>query len=140
MKIKVPIQIVGLEESNFHILIHSEFEDGTNRNWVIDTGASKTVFDENLKGYYKVIGKREDLFSAGIDQQPFKSSLAIIKQVKFGELKITELKVALLNLNHINDLYQKSVQLEICGLLGGDFLMKYQAKINYKKKLLVLRC
>lgn len=139
MKIKIPIQIIELEETNFHILVSATFEDGIAGNWIIDTGASKTVFDENLAKYYSDIGKSEDLFSAGTDQQPFKSSLAILRYVKFGELKIDNLKVALLNLNHINALYQKSNHTQICGLLGGDFFMKYRAEINYKKKLLILR-
>ena len=127
-----------MEDNNFHILVTAEFEDGTTGNWVIDTGASKTVFDENLVPFYSVIDRTEDLFSAGLGEQPFKTSLANLREVRFGSLKIGNLMVALLNMNHINELYRKSIQKEICGLLGSDFLMKYKAEINYKKKLLVL--
>lgn len=138
MKITIPIEIVELEENNFHILVTSEFEDGITGNWVIDTGASKTVFDENLTNHYSIAGKSEELFSAGVGEKPFQSSLAILHSVKFGHLQISSLKVALLNMNHINELYRQANQKQICGLLGSDFLLTYKAEISYKNKLLVL--
>ncbi len=138
MKTKLPVRIIELEDSNYHIVVTSEFDNGTTGYWVIDTGASKTVFDENLEEYYALAGKDEDLFSAGIGEQPFKSSLAILKQVKFGKLAIENLKVALLNMNHINTIYENATDMKICGLLGSDFLMKYKAEISFDKKLLVL--
>ena len=55
-----------------------------------------------------------------------------------GRLKVENLKVALIDLSHINQLYYKATNLEICGLIGGDFLLKHKAVIDYKKKVLQL--
>ena len=48
MRIKIPINIIELEPDNFHIMISSVFTDGNSVNWIIDTGASKTVFNKTL--------------------------------------------------------------------------------------------
>ena len=127
-----------MEENNFHLITTSVFEDGTLGIWVIDTGASKTVFDKNTVDYYHISGEEEDVLSAGIGEQPLKSVMAVLKPLSFGKLKIPGMKVALLDMSHINDLYLESTKIKICGLLGGDFLMKYKAEISYKKKLLNL--
>jgi hypothetical protein len=46
------------------------------------------------------------------------------------------MKVALLDLSHINELYKRATDLEICGLIGGDFLTKHHALIDYKRKIM----
>ncbi len=133
------MQIVELEEDNFHLIISSDFSDGTKGNWVIDTGASKTVFDKTLVAKYNVLKDESDkIHTAGIGEKPLEVSIALLKSVQFGKLKIENIKVAILDLSHINELYSKVTNLKICGLIGGDFLMKYKAVINYKKKILLL--
>ncbi len=139
MKVKIPIQIVEIDEDNFHLMIVSEFEDGMKSNWIIDTGASKTVFDSAKSEYFTKKEGQEDILSAGITEHPLKSGLAVLNPVFFRKYKIEKMKVALLDMAHINELYQKKVQLEISGLLGSDFLLKYKAEISYKKELLMLK-
>lgn len=139
MRIKIPIELIELELDNFHIVITSEFSDKESGNWVIDTGASKTVFDKNLIKYYSELeGESDEIHTAGISDQPQEISLAIIKPIQFGKFKIPNLKVALLDLSHINKLYSKATNLKICGLIGSDFLMKNGAVIDYKKRILFL--
>ena len=139
MKIKIPLRIVELEEDNFHLIISSVFFDSTIGYWVIDTGASKTVFDKNLKSKYKLsCHLPEKVNTAGIGGMPMKSELAEIKEVSLGKLKLENFKVALLDLSPINELYSKAANLNICGLLGGDFLMKHNAIVDYKRKIITL--
>lgn len=140
MQYKIPIELVELEHENFHPLVSSVFADGSTGLWVIDTGASKSIFDQNLAHHYKVIeGKSEDLHSAGIGDQPMKSKVATMHAYKLAGMQIEEMKVAVLDLSHINELYASSTDLKICGLLGGDFLVQYKAVIDYRRKRLVLR-
>lgn len=139
MKIKIPIQLVELEEQNFHILVRSQFADGTTGIWVIDTGASKTVFDKNLRPYYtEMEGEYEEIHTAGISEQTLETSLGVVESLEFGKYKMLSLKVALIDLKHINELYQKAAKLQLCGLIGGDFLLKHNAVIDYGKRELVL--
>ncbi len=141
MKIKIPIQLVELEEQNFHILVRSLFADGATGIWVIDTGASKTVFDKNLTPYYTELeGEHEEIHTAGISEQTLETSLGVLESLKFGKHKMKALKVALIDLKHINELYKKAANLQLCGLIGSDFLLQHKAVLDYGKRELVLFC
>ena len=140
MGYKIRITLVELENDNYHPVIESVFEDGSKGIWVIDSGASKSIFDRNLDKLFSVVsGITENLHSAGIGDQPMKSEVARMHSFKFGRMEIENMKVAVLDLSHINELYSASTDLNICGLLGGDFLVRHKATIDYHRKLLVLR-
>jgi hypothetical protein len=139
MKIKIPLQIVELEDDNFHLVVQSVFNDKSTGFWVVDTGASKTVFDKNLNNLYTSEEESSDqLHTAGIGEKPIETTIAFLNTFSLGKLKVENLKAALLDLTHINNLYAKATRLSICGLIGGDFLMKHQAEIDYRKKIMVL--
>jgi hypothetical protein len=138
MRYKIPIEILELEQENYHLLLTTVFSDGTSGKWVIDTGASKTVFDKNLSEHIsKIEEETEDLHSAGISDEPIKSSMGTLHPFSIHKMKINSTKVAVLDLSHINALYAKFTDIKICGLLGSDFLMKYEAVIDYKRKRIV---
>lgn len=140
MRYKIPIEIIELESENYHLIVSSKFYDGTIGNWVIDTGASKTVFDNNLNKYFLPSNdEAEDLHSAGINDEPIKTSIGYLNAFAMGKLEVPEMKVALLDMSHINELYSKATSLKVCGLIGSDFLLKYKAVINYSKSTLVLK-
>lgn|SRR5690606_2480356 len=140
MKFKIPLQIVELEDDNYHLVVQSVFDDKSTGFWVVDTGASKTVFDKNLENlYFSEEENTDQLHTAGIGDKPIETTVAVLNLFSLGKLKVEKLKVALLDLTHINKLYSKATNLHICGLLGGDFLMKYQALIDYPKKTMTLR-
>jgi len=136
--IEIPLQIIELERENYHILIEGNFEDGTPSCWIIDTGASKTVLDKNLSLHYELIDSddMEDYQSAGINQGMMETSVGKLTFLRFGDLKITGQKVALIDLNHVNDIYGKYTSYRIAGLLGGDILMQHQCKIDYANKII----
>ena len=139
MRIKIPLQIIKLESDNYHIIISGTFADGTTGNWVVDTGASKTVFDKTRVNFYSVLaGEADEIHTAGTGEEPQEISLALLNPFQIGKLKITNQKVALLDLSNINQLYTKATQLTICGLIGGDFLFEHSAIIDYKKQVLLL--
>lgn len=138
MKKKIPIQIIELEEGNFHIIATGTFSDETKRNWAIDTGASKTVFDKNLPEYFSISDESEEIHSAGIGEKPLKTSIGELQPFSLAKYKIENLKVALIDLSNINELYYRATSIEICGLIGGDFLMKHKAVIDYKRKMIIL--
>ena len=131
---KIPLELIELEHHNYHLLVQARFEDGEKGYWIIDTGASKTVFDKGLKQYYYEIEADfdEEYQSAGISEGMVETSVGAIRQVAFGDLKLKDQKVALIDLGHVNDIYRKYRDVRICGLLGSDLLKKYQCVIDYK--------
>jgi hypothetical protein len=132
----IPLHIIELEHENYHILIEGRFGDGTPASWIIDTGASKTVLDSNLTDYYEKIesDNDEDYHSAGINQETTETKVGKISLLCFDEIMIKQLKVALINLKHVNEIYTKYTNYQIAGLIGGDILMKYNCRIDYRKK------
>lgn len=137
--ISIPLHIIELEHDNYHILIEGEFADGALAYWVIDTGASKTVFDKNLENRYEIIesDNLDDYQSAGINQEMMETSVGKLIYCRFNELEIKDRKVALLDLSHINQIYEKYTSCKIAGLIGGDILMNYGCTIDYANKTLL---
>ncbi|MBL7972568.1 MAG: retropepsin-like domain-containing protein [Prolixibacteraceae bacterium] len=134
--IEIPLQIIELEQENYHILIEGHFKDETPSYWIIDTGASKTVLDLNMKPFFELIDSDEtdDYQSAGINQGMMETSVGRMSYLRFGNMQITDQKVALIDLNHVNDIYSKYTTFRIAGLLGGDILMQKECVIDYARK------
>lgn len=134
--IEIPLQIIELEKDNYHILIDGEFQDGTPSCWIIDTGASKSVLDINQDLYFEVLDSdnEDDYHSAGINQGMMETSVGKMFFLKLGKLEITDQKVALIDLTHVNEIYGKYSSHKIAGLLGGDLLMQYKCLIDYNTK------
>lgn len=138
-KHKIKLQLIELEYNNYHLIAPVLFDNGESGYWVIDTGASKTVFDLNLKQLYDADGESTDqIHTAGINDEPLQTASGIVHPFILGKLHLKNVKVALLDLAHINDYYLKTANIKICGLLGGDFLMKYNSVISFKKEKLIL--
>ena len=139
--IEIPLQIIELEHNNYHILIEGKFEDETPAFWIIDTGASKSVLDSNLNQFYEMIetDNEEDYQSAGINQGMMETSVGKMFSLRFGSLDLANQKVALIDLNHVNEIYEKYTSFRISGLLGGDILMQYQCIIDYSRKIIQFR-
>lgn len=133
--LELELHIVELETDNYHIMMEGEFHDGEKCMWIIDTGASKTVLDKNLEDYYQVLETDgiEEFQSAGINEGMVDTRVGITGHIRFGKLLIEDLKVALIDLSHVNDIYSKYSEYKIAGLLGGDILKRYRAVINYNK-------
>ena len=134
--IEIPLQIIELEKENYHILVEGEFQDHTFSSWIIDTGASKSVMDINQRDYFEILDSdnEDDYHSAGINQGMMETSVGKMFYIRFGDLEITNHKVALIDLNHVNEIYGKYTSCRIAGLLGGDILMQYNCRIDYGSK------
>ncbi len=135
--IEIPLLLIELEQENYHLLIEGQFEDGSAAYWIIDTGASKSVLDINLKDHYEIIesDNEDDYQSAGINQGLMETSVGKMTGLRFGNLEITNHKLALIDLNHVNEIYTQYTTFRISGLLGSDILMQYRSIIDYSRKI-----
>jgi hypothetical protein len=138
-KIEIPLKLVELENENYHILLEMKFSDNEPQMWVIDTGASKTVFDINLNNYYtEVDTPLTEIESMGIGDIRIETKSGIINVMNLGNAVLYNLNVALIDLSQINVLYHKYTNERISGLIGSDFLFRYKATIDFKKLVLTL--
>jgi len=134
-----PYKLLNYRKKAFHPLINiSVF--GKPFILVLDTGASKTAFDQTLllKAYEQAVVTISDRLSTGLGTNNMASSTAIISDLCIGGLLIDEFEVAVLDLSTINIAYKQLGHPEVLGVLGGDILMKYKAVIDYGKQELLL--
>ncbi len=135
----IPIEIIELETQSFHLIVRCTLNGDQIGDMVIDTGASKTVFDRNFVSNYQHKDQdKDELQSCGLGGDDIESDLVEIESLGFGEFKSEKLNVVLIDLNQINNMYEKHCQRQICGLLGSDFLLHHNAIIDYQKSALIL--
>jgi predicted aspartyl protease len=139
-KIIIPITFLPLDEGGVHLLIDAAI-NGNAIKLLIDTGASKTVFDK--KRIKKIFGKtrfrKHNSLSVGLGTSRMRSHMIELRNFSIGELTIHNFESVLLNLNNVNKSYQMLGLPAIDGVLGGDILQKHKAEINYGEKILVLK-
>jgi hypothetical protein len=141
MEYIIPLNLVEIEAGNYHLTVDSRFDNGTEGIWIIDTGASKTVFDQSLTAlYHKIENDEENLIqSAGIGASKLETTLGNLLPFYMADFRAGSMQVALLDLSHINKLYFHATEKEICGLIGGDFLLQHTAVIDYGNHTMILK-
>ncbi len=137
---RINLEIIEIEKGNFHLFVHLKIGEKLCR-LLLDTGASKTVFDKTrvLQFVKKRKIKSHESKSVGLGVTEMETQMVKLKNVSIGKLIIEKLEVAVLNISHVNDTYEQIQLPKIDGVLGSDFLMKYKAVINYDKANLKLK-
>jgi len=139
MTLTLPIEIIKLEDASYHLMIVAEFPMGILGNLIIDTGASKTIFDQQfVEPFITDIEDVDNQNSSGINAMITQAKVGVIPKIKFSILEIKNYECLLLDLTHINDLYKKYSNKQIAGLIGSDFLVQYQAVIDYGQQKISL--
>jgi len=119
MTAKIPIEIISTENDGHHIIIRGKINK-KERFLLIDTGASKSVFNMSLLK----IKTKEDISiyqnytsAATITPDDIPSTTGNIKEIELQELKIYNYEATFIDLKHINDLYQNTLEKKISGLI-----------------------
>lgn len=137
--VRVPLELINLQNDGFHILVEVVVF-GNPFNVVLDTGASKTVFDKNTVEKY--IASADLLFSdklsTGLGTTSMESFTIHLPELRIGKLKIKNFEAAVLDLSSICEAYENLQLPPVIGVLGGDILQEYKAIINYSKLILKL--
>ncbi|AZI27823.1 MAG: aspartyl protease family protein [Pedobacter agri] len=135
--ISIPLKLLNLQDDGFHLLV--EVVVFKEKHFaVLDTGASRSVFDKLLieRHLAETLHVSEEINAATL----FTTTTTIqatIPEVKIGPLKIKNYETVAFDLQSVTETYQQFGHPPIIGIIGGDILMQYKAVINYKK--LVLR-
>ncbi|MCW3086499.1 MAG: putative aspartyl protease [Bacteroidetes bacterium] len=140
MTTSIPFKILSLDGEGFHLMLKLYINKKV-ANVIIDTGASKTVLDLTLTKKY-VAEKNFDVhdkLSSGLGTNTMASQTTLIKKIKIGEIEIENYTTVLLDLSHVNTSYEQIGLKPVVGVLGSDILLKYNAVIDYEKKILKLK-
>ena len=132
-----PLELIRLEGEGFHLLLKIYFQ-GIAMNTLLDTGASKTVFDRNeISSKFPELSILElDELSSGLGTNSMKGYMTQIHSIRIGNLEIGPMPISLLDLSHLQSAYSKLGLVHISGIIGNDILVKTGAMIDYDKKII----
>lgn len=132
---EIPFQLLDIEEDGFHIMIQGRI-NGKEANFLIDTGASRSVFDFATMSEFiddPQFQKKEGI-TAGVGSSDLESSTFDIESITLGNLEIKHYQAVALDLENIHETYEKINLPKIHGIIGGDVLATHKAVINYRLK------
>jgi hypothetical protein len=105
---------------------------------ILDTGASKTVLDyQKYKDIVRPYTTDDPIFSSGISEN-IEVHFGWLDNLCLNGFEIQPFVSGLTTLDHINEIYGMYNLPYVDGLIGNDILIKYQALINYKMKVLII--
>jgi predicted aspartyl protease len=129
----IPIRQIRLEKDGLHLMVHAKL-GRIKINVLIDTGASRTVFDahfiSNVFPNQALIPLEKP--STGVGSNSIQVSVFHIPAIAFGKLKLTDFQAAIIDLGHVNESYAQLGLEPIHAVLGCDLLQQCGAIINLK--------
>lgn len=136
----IRLRLIRIDKSGCHLAVTAKIKR-KNVRLVLDTGASQTVFDINRISDFVGHSDFEKITSltSGLGTNTMESHLVFVPGFKIGTLEIKDEKMVLLDLSHVNQSYEMMNMKPIDGVLGGDLLRRYNAVIDYEKKVLILK-
>jgi len=137
---KIPFQLIKIEDSGFHLLIEIQINNKI-ALLIIDTGASKTVFDlSRIENYINNTAFTDnEILSTGLGTNTLASKSVILENIRIGTFELKNYPAIVIDLQHVNESYEKLGLQAFDGVLGSDILYKFKASIDYKTKILKLR-
>jgi len=138
---KLPLEIVSIEDEGFHIITASKV-NGDGARLLIDTGASRTVFDIEritlFPGIDPKVFKKLEKLSSGLGTNTMESFTIILGEFRLGDLLLTDFETVLIDMSHVNKSYEMLGMPAIDGVIGGDILAEYNAVLDYGRKQMQL--
>ena len=138
---KIPLEILELQGDGYHVLIDVYLFDQSFK-MVLDTGASKTVLDKTTllaSGIPEEKILNTNIVSTGLGTNYMESFILELPSLGIGNWKVKKFLTAVLDLSAVNFAYQQMNLPPVIGVLGGDILVPYAARIDYQKQTLTLR-
>lgn len=108
--------------------------NGVEAHFLIDTGASRSVFDPTVitKFINNPRFEKKEGITAGVGSSDLQSATFIIQSLSFGDIEIHDYEAVALDLENIHETYRKLGLPAIDGIIGGDLLYRLKATLNYR--------
>ncbi len=128
----IPLRIVNVDSFGIHVFV-SAYVGRKKINMLIDTGASRSVFDYSSILFAGLQFERvvELSQSSGINAEINNLFSANINCFRIGKMVFRNQKALFMSFDHINSMYRAMNIREISAILGANFLMRYQAQLDF---------
>ncbi len=127
--------MLPIEDDGFHIFVAAGI-NGRPARLLIDTGASRTVFDrEKIRDFISPEQVFEDIdkLSTGLGTNTMKSQTVTLDRLQLGRIILRDFPAIVLDMQHVNQSFNLLGLEAIAGVLGGDLLNTLQARIDYRE-------
>ena len=130
---QIPFQLLDIDGEGFHVMIKGKI-NGREANFLVDTGASRSVFDPKLitKFVENPQFEKKAGITAGVGGSDLESSTFTIESLSFVDIEIKHYEAVALDMQNIHQTYRKLHLPSIDGIIGGDILYRLKATINYR--------
>ena len=130
---QIPFRLLDIEGEGYHLMIKGEI-NGVEANFLVDTGASRSVFDPTAISRFiqNPTFEKKDGITAGVGGNDLDPSTFTIPTLSFGDIVIHNYEAVALDLENVHESYQKLGLPTIDGIIGGDILYRLKATINYR--------
>lgn len=139
MAIKIPLRLLNIEGDGYHLQMKIRI-NGKPAVAIVDTGASRTVFDKaEIAKYLKSeeIGEHDRL-STGLGTSSMQSHFVVLGSLSLGKLKLENFDSVVLDLKHVNQTYHQLGFETIAGVIGSDVLVALHAVIDFRSRVMTL--
>jgi hypothetical protein len=138
MPTTLKFNLLPIEDDGFHLQSTLKI-NGKEAVVIIDTGASRSVFDEERIAQFvdNTLLEEHDRLSTGLGTNTMSSKKVNLEKLTINTLDILNYEATILNLSHVNQSYEKLALPLIDGVLGSDILADYKAVIDYGNKEIV---
>lgn len=138
MPTTLKFNLLPIEDDGFHLQSTLKI-NGKEAVVIIDTGASRSVFDEERIAQFvdNILLEEHDRLSTGLGTNTMSSKKVNLEKLTINTLDILNYEATILNLSHVNQSYEKLALPLIDGVLGSDILADYKAVIDYGNKEIV---
>ena len=130
---QLPVRLLDIEGEGFHLMVKGKI-NGVEANFLIDTGASRSVYDPTVITRFveQPSFKKKNGITAGVGGSDLDASTFVIDSLSFGDIEIKTYEAVALDLENVHETYQKLGLPAIDGIIGGDLLYRLKATINYR--------
>ncbi|OYT17635.1 MAG: clan AA aspartic protease [Bacteroidetes bacterium 4572_77] len=136
----IPFEFIDLQGDGFHLSLKVKVNN-IEATLILDTGASRTVFDVNRIERFVAQPEMEEneQLSTGLGTNSMQSQMLTFSSLCIGNMQWDDYVSVAIDMQHINQTYEMLNMPLIDGVLGGDILHKFKAVIDYKRQELKLR-
>ncbi|MCZ2276472.1 MAG: retroviral-like aspartic protease family protein [Bacteroidia bacterium] len=135
----IPLHLLKIQGLGIHLYIHT-YINGKPARMIVDTGASQSVLDVNRVEKFnhgKALSHHE-IKTTGLGTNNMQSFLLEGVTLKTGRAVFKNIEFICIDLSHINNSFQEINIKPVDGVIGGDFLLKHKAVIDYNRKKLTI--
>lgn len=113
--------------------------NGVQGNFILDTGASGTVIEIKNKEKFNMKTQASNRQAAGAGGSRMQMQASSKNNLTIGKLDLKNMNLMLMNLDHVNNAFERFGIEKVDGVIGADILTKNKAVIDYVDLSLYLK-